>query len=136
MVDRGFTAAETRKIDRGGPNAPTERPEDSPAPYRAATDRTGHWTATEEAQARYLVAAMTARTVDEVTEPLSRLLHELRYRHERNDLRVHVCGVCGMCCCTYKGWGSPADEHTVPMPCDHAGDSCGRCGGEIVAYAP
>lgn len=40
---------------------------------------TGHWTATEEAQARYLVAAMTGRMVEEVTEPLSRLLHGLRY---------------------------------------------------------
>jgi hypothetical protein len=49
------------------------------ARVRPVEPRSGHWTATEEAQARYLVAAMTGRTVDEVTERLSHLLHRLRY---------------------------------------------------------
>lgn len=45
-----------------------------------------HWSATEEAQARYLVATMTGRTVEDVTEPLSRLLHELRYGSRTPDV--------------------------------------------------
>jgi hypothetical protein len=99
----------------------------------------GHWTATEEAQARYLVAAMTGRTLDEVTEPLSRLLHELRYRvDERDDegLDICVCDRCGKCCCTYKGGGGPLDDVTLPMACGHAGVTCRGCGGTVRAWTP
>jgi hypothetical protein len=41
--------------------------------------RSGHWTGVEENQTIQMVAAMTGRTPEEVKEPLSRLLHQLRY---------------------------------------------------------
>ena len=63
-----------------GTSDPVGHPVDSPAPDRAATGRTGHWTGTEEAQANYLIASMTGRDPADVKEPLSRLLHDLRYR--------------------------------------------------------
>jgi hypothetical protein len=51
------------------------------APYKEApSPHTGHWTGTEENQAIQLIAAMTSRTPEEVKEPLSILLHSLRYR--------------------------------------------------------
>lgn len=42
---------------------------------------TGHWRAKDEARVREDVARMTGRSIDEVAEPLSHLLHSLRYRH-------------------------------------------------------
>lgn len=92
-VRRDLAGADTPEIAQHGTNAHEGYPEYSPAPDRAATGRTGHWTGTEEAQANYLIAAMTGRTPEEVKEPLSRLLHELRYgKYKQLHLSEHWCG--------------------------------------------
>lgn len=135
-VRHDLAGADTPEIAQHDTNASEEHPEDSRAPDRAATGRAGHWTGTEEAQANYLIATMTGRTPEEVKEPLSRLLHELRYRHERNDLRIHACGNCGASCCTYVGWGKPGEDGTIAEPCDHGGHTCGHCGGRIEPWTP
>jgi hypothetical protein len=52
----------------------------------APPPRSGHWTGVEMQQLRYLLAAMTGRTLEEVTEPASKLCHALRYGPNRNAL--------------------------------------------------
>jgi hypothetical protein len=91
-------------------------------PYAASDDlyvRVGkaglaaHWPADAEGLLRRLVAAMTGRTVGEVTEPLSRMLHELRYgkspeRPERLSLSARWCGAYSPefgTCILYAGHG-------------------------------
>jgi hypothetical protein len=49
------------------------------APRVEEAQGTGHWPAAAEGHVREMLAAMTGCTVDEVAEPLSILLHQLRY---------------------------------------------------------
>jgi hypothetical protein len=49
------------------------------APRVEEVQGTGHWPSAAESHLREMIAPMTGRTVDEVTEPLSHLLHALRY---------------------------------------------------------
>lgn len=78
-VRRDLAGADTPEIAQHGTQDCVGPREGSGTPDRAAMGRTGHWTGTEEAQANYLIAAMTGHTPEEVKEPLSRLLDELRY---------------------------------------------------------
>lgn len=62
------------------------------AELEAYPPRSGHWTGVEMQQLRYLLAAMTGRTLEEVTEPASELCHRLRYRPDATEDLCEKCG--------------------------------------------